>query len=49
MKEPNTRTITVRMPEKLFCAIEEIARIERRSLANVAILLLEQALEERRA
>jgi hypothetical protein len=43
--ETKTRTVSVRIPERLFSNIKKIADSERRSVANVAMLLLEQGLD----
>jgi hypothetical protein len=43
--EPKTRMVSVRISERLFSHIKSLAEAERRSLANLATLLLEQGLE----
>jgi hypothetical protein len=43
--ETKTRIVTVRIPEHLFLDIKKLADGERRSIANVAMLLLEQGLD----
>jgi hypothetical protein len=40
-----TRIVTVRITDKLYQRIQDIADAERRSLANVAMLLFEQGLD----
>jgi hypothetical protein len=39
------KTITVRIPDDLYQAIQRIADVERRSVANVCMLLFEQGLD----
>ena len=43
--EAKTRMVSVRIPERLFSNIKKLADSERRSVANVALLLLEQGLD----
>jgi hypothetical protein len=43
--DTKTRIVTVRIPERLFLDIKKLADGERRSVANVAMLLLEQGLD----
>jgi len=43
--DAKTRMVTVRIPERLFSNIKRLADSERRSIANVAMLLLEQGLD----
>jgi hypothetical protein len=43
--ETKTRMVSVRIPERLFSNIKKLADSERRSVANVALLLLEQGLD----
>jgi hypothetical protein len=47
--EPKTRLVSVRISERLFSHIKSLADSERRSLANLATLLLEQGLENYRS
>ena len=46
-KEPTTKPVSVRLPESVYQEVESIATKESRSISNVIVLLLRDALGHR--